>query len=185
MMSGEPIQNEATRLLLHAVSGVPMRLLEQARVLPRSANWLHFPWYAASKGGGAFVLGQRIYVSRERLDGPPLKLLLLLAHEVGHLPQAERFGWSAWGRTRFVVWAASQYLVSFVRHGRNAHRKASLEQEAQRGRWVLAELLRDSGDPKDHPVLEIIQRNDPVAMRAWLSAQAGAVAELHRVYAGW
>ena len=130
---------EPVRILLGAVSGVEDELLRRVQVLPKHRNWLHFPWYAAAKGGGAFVMGDRIYAhQRFFLDAFTIHFLYLLAHEVGHLPHAARFGHTAFGRMRFVCWATGHYLRSALRNGWHAHRLARIEQEAERGRWVLA-----------------------------------------------
>jgi hypothetical protein len=149
----------ATIALLHAVSGVPLALLENCRVLPRRFNLLRFPWYSMRSGGGAFVLGERIYASGNFFSGSRTDdraLLFLLAHEVGHLPHAAAFPYSAAGKLRFILWSAAQYLASYLRHGNEGYRKARIEQEAERGRWVLRSLLASLPDPQDlmGPVLE-------------------------------
>ncbi|MGV3637835.1 MAG: hypothetical protein ACO1NQ_09335 [Flavobacteriales bacterium] len=171
----------AARLLLGAVSGVPDGLLKAVRVFPRERNWLRFPWYAAAQGGGAFVMGDRIFAHRRFFEpGAERAFLFLLAHEVGHLPHAARFGASGAAKARFICWAAGHYLRSALTHGRHAHRLARIEQEAERGRWVLAELVRrTTGDPPFR------QFSDAEAMTAWLQRHADTIAELHRRYPGW
>lgn len=172
---------EPVRLLLGAVSGVPDALLRSARVYPKEQNWLRFPWYAAAKGGGAFVMGDRIYAHRRFFRPENAQALLhLLAHEVGHLLHAQRFGATAWGRTRFVCWAAGHYFRSGLLHGRNAHRLARIEQEAERGRWVLRELSKRTGSDPLGPCLA-----DAVAMRAWVSRNMDHIDVLQARYAGW
>lgn len=170
-----------TRLLLAAVSGVPQALLAVVRVRSKDHNWLRFPWYSEAKGGGAFVLGDRIFVHPRLLQqGERRACLLLLAHEVGHLPHAAHFGFGGLGRTRFVLWAAGQYLGSALRHGRHAHREAQMEQEAERGRWVLTALLRATTN--DPPFLAL---EEVAAMLTWLHRHASLIEDLHRRYPGW
>ena len=173
--------NTPTRLLLGAVSGVHDDLLTAVRILPKEYNWLRFPWYATAKGGGAFVLGDRIYAHR-RFFAPQASraFLFMLAHEVGHLPHAAHFGFSGLGRTRFVLWAAGHYLRSALRHGREAHRLARIEQEAERGRWVLAALLNATASD---PPFQLLHAAD--AMRSWLQRHGELLSSLHRNYPGW
>lgn len=171
----------AVRLLLGAVSGVPDELLREVRVFPKERNWLRFPWYAAAQGGGAFVMGDRIFAHRRFFEPHAQRaFLFLLAHEVGHLPHAARFGTSTLAKVRFVCWASGHYLRSALKHGRYAHRMARIEQEAERGRWVLAELTRlTAADPP------FAWLNDEQAMNGWLERHALAITELHRRYPGW
>lgn len=171
----------AVRLLLGAVSGVPDGLLREVRVFPKERNWLRFPWYAASQGGGAFVMGDRIFAHRRFFDPHAHRaFLFLLAHEAGHLPHAARFGTNSLAKARFVCWAAGHYLRSGLKHGRHAHRMARIEQEAERGRWVLAELTRLTASDPPFTLL-----SDEQAMTAWLERHARTIAELHRRYPGW
>jgi len=172
----------AVQCLLAAVADLPTAQLDGLHVLPRSANRLGFPWYPRSSGGGAFLLGERIYVSGNFL-GPaaePLALLLMLAHEVGHLPHAHRFGTGAWGRTRFVFWCAGHYAVSYLRHGSHGHRKATIEQEAERGRWVLRQLLAAT---RHDPLSAALY--DARETKAWIGRHAALLNELHARYTGW
>lgn len=172
---------QPTRLLLGAASGVPDALLALAQVRPKEHNWLRFPWYPTAQGGGAFVLGHRIYVHRRFLQpGDERALLLMLAHEVGHLLHAAPFGFGAVGRARFVLWAAGHYLMSALRHGRHAHRRARIEQEAERGRWVLSKLIRDT--PADPPEQQLHTAD---SMRQWLLRHEASIRTLHRAYPGW
>lgn len=172
---------EAAALLLAAVSGVPEPLVRSARVLPKERNWLHFPWYAAAKGGGAFVLSDRIYAHARFFRPENTQAFLhLLAHEVGHLRHAEPFGSTGVGRARFVCWAAGHYLRSALHHGKHAHRLARIEQEAERGRWVLREAIRNL--PNDSPLNHLHSATD---MRGWLQRHADELAALHRSYPGW
>lgn len=169
--------------LLAAVSGVDLALVMEARVVSRRRNWLRFPWYAASRGGGAFVMGRSIYAHDHFLNGSKealLPFLLLLSHEVGHLPHAARFHRKAWGSARFVFWAAGQYALSFLRHGRQAHRRARIEQEAERGRWVLQALFNEGGRSSLINAL-----NDRDRMRSWLLERKAFIANAHAHYPGW
>lgn len=174
------------RVLLHGVTGVAMPLLERARVKPHTTNWLHFPWYPA-KRGGAFVLGERIYLLRRSLDGAlrggadELPSLLLLTHEVGHLPQAARFGPHAWGRTRFVLWATGQYARSALRNGLNAHDRAHLELEADEGRWILHRILSTDANAV-HRVQQALRADDDKAMLTWVHEHAARIAALRADY---
>lgn len=168
--------------LLAAVAAIPRASLDGLRVLPRSANLLGFPWYSRSKGGGAFVLGKRVYISGNFLEdkADPMALLLLLAHEVGHLPHAAPFGLGALGRTGFVLWCAGHYASSYLRHGPIGHRKARIEQEAERGRWVLQRLIsRTKADPLSRVM------DDELEMHDWLIRNAAILKELHARYPGW
>lgn len=169
------------RLLLGAVSGVGDHLLDPVRVYPKERNWLRFPWYAAARGGGAFVMGDRIYAHRKFFaTSESTSFLLLLAHEVGHLPHAEPFGSSNAGKARFVLWAAGHYLRSAIRHGRQAHRYARIEQEAERGRWVLGALIKATAQAPLFAHLD-----DPERMREWLHRNRALITALHTGYPGW
>lgn len=173
----------AAQVVLAAVSRVPRSLIRPVRVLPQGMNWLHFPWHSRRSGGGAFVMGDRIYASTHffepaRRSGLPF--LQLLAHEVGHLPHAARFGSHAVGRGRFVVWAMGHYAVSYARHGKEGHRNARIEQEAERGRWVLRKALeRTPNDPISMAML------NGTSATAWIERHATLIAQLHRDYPGW
>lgn len=172
---------EPVGLLLAVVSGVPLALIASARVLPKERNWLRFPWYPAAQGGGAFVMVDRIYAHRRFFVPEQSRaFLLLLAHEVGHLAHAEPFGTTPLGRLRFVCWAGGHYVRSVLRHGRQAHRLARIEQEAERGRWVLGQAMARL--PKDTPLSHL---DDTAAMQAWIQRNAGLIATLHRAYPGW
>lgn len=177
-------------LLLTTVSGVDTQLLEQTRVVPHTANWLRFPWYPASRGG-AFVLGSRIYLKSRSLQGAyqtngpeHMTSLLLLAHEVGHLPQAQRFGQSGFGKFTFLCWAAGQYAYSALRNGPiKAHDHAPLEREADEGRWVLLELLKATANEyHKHVVTSILARDDTDRMAAWLTQHSKLITDLRTTY---
>lgn len=172
---------QPVRLLLGAVSGVDATLLDTVHVFPKERNWLRFPWYVAAKGGGAFVMGDRIFAHRRFFrDEHAVSFLYLLAHEVGHLPHAEPFGSTPLGKARFVLWAAGHYVRSGLKNGRHAHRLARIEQEAERGRWVLVELFKATA--ADPPLRHI---GDKEAMRRWLERNASTIIDLHRAYPGW
>ena len=176
--------------LLHSVSGVDRHLLERARIYPHTANWLHFPWYPNSRGG-AFVLGHRIYLKKRSQAGALLAkgpehiaALILLAHEVGHLPQADRFGMSGFGKARFICWAAWQYTRSALRNGPiNAHDDAPLEREADEGRWVLEKLLETVANAEHEQELSnLLALEDPNAMINWLGDHNTLIARLRTTY---
>ena len=168
--------NEATVLLLARVTGVEDPLLRSVELRPRERNWLRAPWFGGSPGG-AMVLGDRIYLSQALYQAPStgpasnqLQWLLLLAHEMVHVQQAQRFGSGASGRMRFAVWAAGQYTRSFLVNGTKAYHHARFEQEAETGRIALRALLqRTGGTTPDHPVVQLAMTDDVPGMKRWLS----------------
>ena len=168
--------NEATVLLLARVTGVEASLLRSVELRPRERNWLRAPWFGESPGG-AMVLGDRIYLSQALFMAPTaghpvtqLQWLLLLAHEVVHVQQAQRFGSGASSRMRFAFWAAGQYAHSFLVNGRNAYHQARFEREAEAGRNTLRALLQRTGGTKpDHPVVQLAMTDDVPGMNRWLS----------------
>ncbi len=174
--------NEATLALLSAVAGVPEDLLRQVRIRHRRHNWLHAPWYPASTGGGGLTIGDRIHVTPKHdpatLGTDPagwLSWILLMAHEVGHVRQAERFGYGTWGRIRFTLWATGNYVVSFLRNGMKAHARAPFELDADRGRQRLRQLLeRTGGCTAAHPLITLLMADDAKGVRTWLNAQRSA-----------
>ena len=169
--------NQATVLLLAAATGVDQELLLTVRIRHRKHNWLHAPWYPASHGGGALTIGRFIHVTGKHdpdtLGHDPQRWLnwtLLMAHEVGHVQQAEHFGFDIGGRTRFTLWAAKNYAVSFFRNGMNAHDAAPFELEAETGRVRLRALLeRTGGCHTRHPIVAMLMTNDAQGMRNWLA----------------
>ncbi|MEZ4740824.1 MAG: hypothetical protein R2818_16040 [Flavobacteriales bacterium] len=179
----------AAKALLHAVSRVPMDLLDTCRVLPRKRNWLSFPWYSARSGGGAFVLGRHIYVSGNLLGidrGSQQRLLFLLAHEVGHLPHAAGFKFTALGRTRFVIWSALHYAGSYLRHGRSGYRKARIEQEAERGRWVLEQLFKvRPAEPAIQELFDLVLDGNQQEVAERIVLLSSTLQRLHVAYPGW
>lgn len=170
--------NGASNHLLSAATGAEEDLLALVRIRHQRHNWLHAPWYAASEGGGAMTIGHIIHVTPAHdpdalgQDAKRwLNWLLLMAHEVGHVRQAQRFGFTAWGRMRFTLWAARNYIISFLRHGRKAHDRARFEIEAERGRLRLRAWLNATGGcTPNHPVICYAMRNESEAMRAWIRA---------------
>lgn len=170
--------NAGSILLLSAATGVEADLLTRVRIRHRRHNWLRAPWYAASAGGGAMTIGHIIHVTAQHdpaVLGQDqtrwLNWLLLMAHEAGHVRQAQRFGFTAWGRTRFTLWAARNYITSFLHHGRKAYDRASFEIEAEQGRLRLRAWLNATGGcAPDHPVVGYAMRNESEAMRAWIRA---------------
>ena len=179
----------AAKTSLHAVSRMPMQLLDECRVLPRRANWLSFPWYSARSGGGAFVLGRRIYVSANLLGtdrNAQWQLLLLLAHEVGHLPHADAFPLNAFGRTRYILWSTMHYAGSYLRQGRSGYRKARIEQEAERGRWVMRRLFDPHAMEQAHQGLfDLILMGNEQAVRERLTLLQPSLERWHATYPGW
>ncbi len=183
----------ACRLLLGAVSRLPDRSLRDPVVMHRKGNWLYFPWYLERKGGGAFVLGKRIYVSGNffdahgqlRVDRERHQALLLLAHEVGHLQHAALFPFTVLGKTRFILWALGIYCHSYIRHGSNGYRRSWIEQEAERGRWVLRELIAAITDAEKTSLFDALSNNREEEMRTWLEVHGELLDRLHNSYPGW
>ena len=179
--------NEATVLLLAATTVLSDDRLRQVQVAHRRHNWLHAPWYPASQGGGALTLGNRIYVTGthdpEAIGEDPMRWLnwvLLMAHEVGHVRQADGFGYSIVARMRFVLWASSKYIASFTRNGLAAHAKAPFELEAERGRQRLRYVLDSTGGcTPQHPVIRLLVTNDHGTMGTWLAANNAQIAQAY------
>ncbi len=192
-VDGRSNLNSATQLLLAAVSGVPEHLLEDSKVLPQKGNLLRFPWYGKSGGGGAFVMGRCVYMSGHFFDRnnsgiglkDDLSTLLLIAHEVGHLPHSARFRNNRLGQVRFISWAAGIYVLSFLQNGGHWHRKAWIEQEADRGRWVLGKLITPLRATIESDLLVPLRTNDVDAVNVWLIDRKAMIAELHAAYPGW
>lgn len=178
--------NGATVVLLSAITGSQEEVLRRVRILPRQRNWARAPWYAASEGGGAMVIGDRIYVTGRhepaRIGGDRERLLrwtLLMAHEVVHVGQAQRFGFDALGRLRFVAWATGNYARSFLLHGRRAHAKAPFELDAERGRERLRALMNATGGcTAEHPLIQLLLTDDETGMRRWLATNHAVLAGL-------
>jgi hypothetical protein len=165
--------HEAAVVLLHAVCAVPMELLRAARIRPAKANWLRAPWYGHHRGG-AITVGRTIwftaiwYAPQGLGNGSTdstYRWLLHLAHEAGHLPQAERYGRSLTGKARYVAAFTWQYVGRALLMRRDVHDGTPLEREADLGRHVLRQLLAPQA--ADHPVVAAVAADDSAAVRAW------------------
>lgn len=176
--------NTAAIVLLHAVSGVDAQLLRAVRIRPSRSNWLHAPWYRHARGG-AITVGRTIWFTGIWFDPRGLgdgslpsarRWLLHLAHEVGHLPQAERFGRGVFAKTRYIAAFTWQYACCAILPGRHYHDDSPLEREADLGRAVLEQLLGPVSAP--HPLLAAVQRCDTTAVAAWCSVHSGQIATL-------
>ncbi len=177
--------NEATVMVLHAVTGIKAERLRQVHHRPRSSNAFYLPWYAETPGG-AFVHGDRITVTdglhRAVQEGDSLRTLrwlLLMAHEVVHVEQSWRIGRHRASKWRFTARTVAGYVSSFLRHGTAAHRMASMEQEAETGRTRMRELLRRTGgvDP-GHQVIELVLSNDVAGMTNFLDRNDAVIRQL-------
>ncbi|MBP8824045.1 MAG: hypothetical protein KBH07_10400 [Flavobacteriales bacterium] len=175
--------------LLHAVSGVDRSLLRAARIRPSRSNWLHAPWYARHRGG-AITVGRTIwftsnwYAPNGLGDGSlrsTYAWLLHLSHEVGHLPQAERFGRSLWGKARYVAAFSWQYASRALLLKRPVHDGSRLELEADRGRKVLLEITRETGER--HPVIIAVHEQRHGQVLEWCTAWHARLAQLKQVHA--
>ncbi len=178
--------------VLGPLTRVPQELLAQAVVRPAATNWLRAPWYRKHRGGGAITIGRTIWFTGNWFaaagegahgDGAPMstwRWLWHLAHEVGHLPQAERHGRSPAGKARYVVRFAAQYATRALLLQRRVHDGAPLEIEADRGRWVLDQVAGPA--PLSHPLVMAVVRGDEATARAWLLAHRSALDALHANY---
>lgn len=178
--------------VLAAVSRVDRRLLVDARIRPARANWLWAPWYLAHRGGGALTIGRTIWFNGNWFSthGPGAsgdgsawstwRWLRHLAHEVGHLPQAEREGLTLAGRSRYVARFTGQYLWRALTLKGAVHDGASLEIEADRGRWVLERLV--GRDPLAHPLMLAVVRDDLHAAEGFITAHRSELDALHAAY---
>ncbi len=180
--------NDAAITLLHAVSGVDAELIRAARIRPSRSNWLRAPWYRHHRGG-AITVGRTIWFTRiwwlqnGRGDGSLASTwhwLLLLAHEVGHLPQAEHFGRDFFGKARYVAAFAWQYGSRAVLMKNDVHDGARMEREAELGRWVLVRVLGDQGEA--HAMVAATASDDLQAVREWCSSHAQAIASAQTEY---
>ncbi len=174
--------------VLHLVSGVPEHLLHVCRVRPADSNWTRAPWYAYHRGGG-LTIGRTIWLTRKFFDpqgwgnqeaGSLLHWLAILAHEVGHLPQAEAIGRSRWARIRYVAlftwaYASRAALLRFP-----VHDGARLEQEADRGRVVLLRLLTSPAE--QDPLLMAFARQDRPRIEAWCAAHSAQALDARARY---
>ena len=177
------------RLALNTVTGVPMHLLDSVRIRPARANWLRVPWYRYHRGG-AMTVGRTIWFTRKWFDAEGYgdgsvaatwNWLQHLAHEVGHLPQAERFGFGLLGKARYVMAFAKEYGGRAAMLKSDVHDGAPLEIEADRGRWVLIQLV--GGTPLAHPLVLGLHEGDEGSMRELITGLTDRIADLSRAYA--
>lgn len=176
------------REVLHAVTGVSMHLLEAVRIRPASGNWLHAPWYDYHRGG-AITIGRTIWFTRKWFEAEGYgdgslaatwNWLQHLAHEVGHLPQAERFGYGLLGKARYVLAFTRQYGGRAMTLKKDVHDGARFEIEADRGRWTLRQLIGDQ--PLAHPLVHALHEGDAVAVSERCKALARRAADLRKTY---
>ena len=181
--------------LLAALAAVDRDLLLRARVKRTGGEVLWFPWYRRRRGGGAFVVGRTIrftpnwYAASgygrssfgDRSRRSTLRWLMHLAHEVGHLPQAERFGHHALGRLRYLLSFAGQYGSRALMGRWPVHDGAPLEREADRGRWVLRELLVQDRR-KGLLLVKAVQADDRDAVLDWLRQATPLIGQLQTRY---
>ena len=181
--------------LLAALAAVDRELLVRARVKRTGGDVLWFPWYRRRRGGGAFVVGRTIrftpnwYAASgygrssfgDHSRRSTLRWLMHLAHEVGHLPQAERFGQHALGRLRYLLAFAGQYGSRALMGRWPVHDGAPLEQEADRGRWVLRELLVQDRR-KGLLLVKAVQAGDRNAVLGWLRQSTPLIGQLQTRY---
>lgn len=182
----------ALLIALEHVTRVDPSLLEACRIRPAARNWLRAPWYHPGKGGGAITLGRSIYFNRNwfspagagaRGDGSAestWRWFSHLAHEVGHLSQAERFGHGFGGRASYVAAFTGQYLWRAVSLKGQVHDGAALEREADRGRWVLQRLVGPK--PLAHPLVQAVHAGDVEAVKTWCHTNASAIEAAHLAY---
>lgn len=177
-----------TRLALHTVTGVPMHLLDDVRVKPASANWLRVPWYRYHRGG-AMTVGRTIWFTRKWFaaegygDGSlqaTWNWLQHLAHEVGHLPQAERFGFGLIGKARYVLAFTKQYGGRAATMKSDVHDGARLEIEADKGRWALRQLVGDK--PLAHSLVRALHEGNAELVNEQCGILTRRAAELRRTY---
>ncbi len=176
------------RHVLNTVTGVPLRLLDGVRVKPASANWLRAPWYRYHRGG-AITVGRTIWFTRKWFDAEGYgddslhatwNWLQHLAHEVGHLPQAERFGYGLLGKARYVLAFTRQYGGRAALMKSEVHDGAPLEIEADRGRWALIQLIGDK--PLTHSLVAALHVGDTEKVVDLCERSAGRAEDLRRVY---
>lgn len=176
------------RLALHTVTGVPMHLLDDVRVKPASANWLRVPWYRYHRGG-AMTVGRTIWFTRKWFDAEGYgdgslqatwNWLKHLAHEVGHLPQAERFGYGLLGKARYILAFTRQYGGRAVALKSDVHDGARLEIEADIGRWALLRLI--DNEPLAHSLVSGLHEGNAVLVKEQCRILTNRAAELRRTY---
>lgn len=174
--------------VLHAVSGVRTELLQRTRILPASRNRMRAPWYPYARGG-AITVGRSIYFTRRYFapqgwaDGSlasTWQWIRLLAHEVGHLPQAERFGLHAAGVARYLAAFTWQYGSRALLLRKDVHDGAPLEIEADLGRWVLMQLV--GAAPLGHPLVLAVHADDHAAVKRWCAENRERIIALRERY---
>ncbi|MEO5584735.1 MAG: hypothetical protein ABIQ75_04695 [Flavobacteriales bacterium] len=180
--------NDAAIVLLHAVTGVDEQLLHAVRIRPSRSNWLHAPWYRYHRGG-AITVGRTIWFTRIWFEPRGLgdgslrsswKWLVHLSHEVGHLPQAERFGRSFFAKARYVSSFTWQYASRALLFRRDVHDGSRLEREADLGRQVLLQAIGEAAEA--HPVALAVYQNDVQAVREWCARQTGLITKATEEY---
>lgn len=174
--------------VLHTVTDVPLHLLQHARIRKAYDNWLRVPWYSYHRGG-AITVGRTIwftgkwFASDGYSDGSiesTWRWLQHLAHEVGHLPQAARFGFSILGKSRYILAFAWQYGTRAITMRSEIHDGAQLEIEADMGRWVLTHLIGKS--PLSHPLIRFIHARDEGSVRELLFAFRSRIMAIQEQY---
>ncbi len=179
---------DAAIILLHAVSGVDLPLLRSVRVRPSRSNWLHAPWYRHHRGG-AITVGRTIWCTRIWFDPHKYgdgsadscwRWLVLLAHEVGHLPQAERFGRSLFSKARYLAAFTWQYGSRAVLLRKHIHDGSALELEADLGRAVLLGLA--ANDMERRQLVAAVQQDDEAEVRGWCARRTSQIAALRSSY---
>ena len=180
--------NEATVVLLHAVAAVDVELLGAARIRPSRSNWLRAPWYRYHSGG-AITVGRTIWFSRLWYephglgDGSPRSnwcWLAHLAHEVGHLPQAEYFGRNVFGKARYLAAFTWQYGSQALLLKKDIHDGARMEREADMGRWVLLHLFPNLASQQQ--LASAVSGDDSTYILDQCSAHATRIKELQAEY---
>lgn len=179
---------ESAIVLLQTVSGVDAKLLRAVRIRPSRSNWLRAPWYPYHRGG-AITVGRTIWFTRiwfapDGLGDGSLrstwKWMLHLAHEVGHLPQAERFGRGLLGKAHYLAAFTWQYGSRALLLRRPIHDGSRLELEADLGRQVLLQL---TGPEKEgHAIVAAIHMDDVEAIRQWCAQHASITTALVASY---
>lgn len=179
---------DLARASLHALTGVGMHLLSEVRIRRATENWLRAPWYGYERGG-AITIGRTIWFTRKWFEAEGYgdgslaatwNWLQHLAHEVGHLPQAERFGYGLLGKARYVLAFTRQYGGRAMTLKKDVHDGARFEIEADRGRWTLRQLIGDQ--PLAHPLVHALHEGDAVAVSERCKALARRAADLRKTY---
>ncbi len=174
--------NEAAVLVLSVICRVQENLLTTALVLPSSRNWLNAPFFSPNEGGGAMVIATRIYFTANwfRNDNLPtsygrkdsvctLRWILLMAHEVRHLPQAAIVGYRIWNIMAYVLWFGLNYAWHAVTRKLPYVEHMPLEIDADLGRKTLRSILTEADTPpEEHVLITAIHRNDVDSAREWI-----------------